>query len=414
MTLRVYRFALSAFVLGLTSVFMSGNVPSPAAAAALPRRTPAFIQLNTFQPLGFHGRLTLTGNSVGKILHTADGGQVFGFDVNQNGTDGLLGSAKTVSPQGQVVASLETFDQPSMTIVKTVIMTRTMDDWVTFGIFGADVGLVQHDHVVNGKNHRLYVTLNPVALNSINGTWTPPNASRFLLSQVAPNQNTATTAVLGENFSSTPLVFSTNVATNTFGPVFHLDPNRFGGADGPQLAIDTVHNDAVIATSPDAGRVGGQPPIIAIVDLTTGAFRQFSGVLIPPFNSGYVNGFAVDSATGIACTSTELDANVEFYNLATGSGFNVSLPGSNNNQFNSGEAVVNDPIHKLFLVAQPNGTVGPAGDSVVDIYDESGNLVKSIVGFKAAGVTPGLAVNPKTRTGYIDGPTFDAITKFTY
>jgi len=90
------------------------------------------------------------------------------------------------------------------------------------------------------------------------------------------------------------------------------------------------------------------------------------------------------------------------------------LPGSGGNQFNSGEAVVVDPIHHLFFVAQPNGTVGPQGDSVVDIFDEQGTLKKSITGFKAFGVTPELQVNPKTRVGFVSGPTPDAITEFGY
>ena len=208
--------------------------------------------------------------------------------------------------------------------------------------------------------------------------------------------------------------FSSNIAANTFGPVIKLDPNHFGLGDGPQLAEDTVSTHAVIATSPDGGRVGGQVPLIAIVDLATGNITQFNGVSIPPFFSGYVNGLGVDSATGIACTSTELDAMVEFYKLPDGSGFAVGLPGANGNQFYSGEAVVNDPIHKLFLVVQPNGSVGPQGDSVIDVFNERGRLIKSIIGFKAFSVTPQLQINPNTRTGFVSGPTDDAITLFTY
>jgi hypothetical protein len=170
----------------------------------------------------------------------------------------------------------------------------------------------------------------------------------------------------------------------------------------------------VLATSPDGGAVGGQVPLIAMVDLATGKIEQFNGVLIGIFHSGYVNGMAVDAATGIACTSTELDADVEFYDLASKNGFAVGIPGANGNQSFSGEAIVNDPIHKLFLVAQPSGSVGPPGGSVIDVFDESGHLVKSITGFKAFGITPGLAIDPGKRIGFIDGPTPDALTQFTY
>jgi hypothetical protein len=384
------------------------------AAVSGANQPPQYVRLYTMQPVGFGGRLTVTASSLGKVLHTADGGQIFGFDVNQNGTDGILASARTISPHGQVAASVETWDQTTLTITKTIVMTRSMDDFVAEGIFPNDVGLVLHEHVVNNTNHRSFHLLNPVTGNKFTGRWTPPNAANFLLDQIAVNQTTTTAAILGEDLNGGPLLFSSNIAADTFGPVFHLDPNHFSQADGPKIGEDIVHNKAVIATSPDAGRVGGQVPLIAIIDLATGKMRSFNGVGIPPFNSGYVNGFAVDSATGIGCTSTELDANIEFYTLADGSGFNVFLPGANGNQFNSAEAVLNDPIHKLFLVAQPNGSIGPSGDSVIYVYDEHGNLVKSITGFKAFGVTPGMVINPTLRTVYIQGPSDDALTRFTY
>jgi hypothetical protein len=384
----------------------------PLGAVAQPATS--FVRLYTLQPVGIGARLAVTGSSIGKVLHTADGGSVFGFDINQNGTDGLLASARTVTPQGQVAASVETFDHTTAKITKVIIRTRTMDDFVTYGIFAGDVGLVQHDHVVGNMDHRSWRLLNPVTGGAFTGKWTPPNASMFLLDQVAVNQSTPTTAVFGSDFSGMPLLFSSNVAANTFGPVFQLDPNHFSSGDGPKLAIDTVNNRAVIATSPDGGTVGGQVPLIAMIDLATGSITQFNGVKIPPFNSGYVNGFAVDSATGVACTSTELDASVEFYKLSNGSGFAVGLPGANGSQFNTGEQVLNDPIHKLFLVVQPNGTVGPQGDSVIDVFNEKGRLVKSIIGFKAFGVTPQMAINPAQRTGFVMGPSDDALTQFSY
>ena len=406
MLTRACKTLFGAVILALAPALIS----TPALAA---QPSGDAIRLYTLQPVGFGGRLVVTGFGVGKVLHTADGGQVFGFDVDQNGNDGLLGSARTISG-GHVVASVETFDQATAQIVKVVVATRTMDDWVTEGIFGNDVGLVLHEHVVNNHVTRSFHTLNPVTLNMFTGLWTPPNESNFLIQQVAVNQTTPTAAVLGYDFSGNPMVFSSNIAANTFGPVFHLDPNHFGGGDQPQLAEDTVHNLAVLATSPDGGAVGGQEPLIATVNLATGRMKQFNGVIIQPFHSGYVNGLGVDSATHIACTSTELDANVEFYDLVHQTGFAVGLPGANGNQLASGEAVLSDPIHKLFLVAQPNGSVGPAGDSVIDIFDEKGNLVKSITGFKAFGVTPGFAVNPAKRIGYIMGPASDALTQFTY
>lgn len=395
--------ACAAFATFVTPAFAFG---SPVSRDSVP--------LAIMQPAGFRGQLVARRLVVGKVLHTADGGQVFGFDVNQKGNDGVLGSAKTVSAQGQVIASVETFDQTTAKITKVVVSTNTMDDWVVESIVDNDVGLILHDHVVNNHDVRSFRTMNPVTANAFTGFWTPPNPTKFLIQQVAENQSIRTSAVLGYDLNDTPLLFSTDVAANTLGPVFHLDPNHFGGADAPQLAQDTVRNLAVLATSPDAGAVGGEEPIIATVNLTTGHMTQFDGIIIPPFHSGYVNGLAVDSATHIACTTTELDADVEFYDYLRGTGTAAGLPGAFGNQFNSGSAVVSDPIHKLFLVVQANGSIGPRGDSVIDIFDESGNLVESVIGFKAFSVTPGIAINPTKRLGFIMGPTADALTQFTY
>jgi len=359
------------------------------------------------------GRFSESGLSIGKIIHTADGGQIFGFSVDENGDDGLLASAQDTG--SGVKASVETFSQSTGTITKVIARTNTMDDFVDLGIAAGDVGLIEHEHVTGFlKVTRSFHILNPVTGNAFTGLWTPPSRSNLLVEQIADNQSTTQAAVFGITKSTdAPRLFASNIAANTFGPVFRLNPNLYGLADGPQLAEDVATGQAVFGLSPDGGSVGGSPPDIEMIDLSTGKQTGFQGVRIPPFNSGFVNGLAVDSTTGIACTTTELDASVEFYVLATGAGTAVQLPGSNGNQFNSGEGVAVDPIHHLFFVIQPNGTVGPPG-SVVDIFDEHGNLQTSITGFTAFSVTPELAVNPNTRVGFVSGPTSDAITEFAY
>ena len=63
------------------------------------------------------------------------------------------------------------------------------------------------------------------------------------------------------------------------------------------------------------------PGKIATVDLTTGTFTKFTGVGL-----GDVNGLAVDSATGTACTTTEIDFSVEFYNPRRRPGLRSRFP----------------------------------------------------------------------------------------
>ena len=63
------------------------------------------------------------------------------------------------------------------------------------------------------------------------------------------------------------------------------------------------------------------PGKIATVDLTTGTFTKFTGVGL-----GDVTAWRLIPLTGTACTTTEIDFSVEFYNLATQTGFAQPLP----------------------------------------------------------------------------------------
>lgn len=386
-------------------------VASATAASAAPRS----VELAVYAP-DLSGRLVPAGFTVGKVIHTADGGQVFGFDVDQAGDDGLLASSQTVSPQGQVKSSVETFSQSSGAIVKVVARVDTMDDFVALGIFAGDRGVIEHEHQRSLLDVvRSFHVLDPVTGGMFDAVLTPPNRSNIIVEGVPENQSTSQDAMFAITKSDDrPLLFSADVAANTFGPVFHIDPQLFSLGEQPQFAEDTATGQVVFGTSPDGGKVGGQVPVIGTIDLATGKVHGFAGVRIPPFNSGLVNGIAVDSSTDVACTTTELDASVEFYKLAQGTGIAVQLPGSGGNQGFTGETVAVDPLHHLFFVVQPNGTVGPPGGSVVDVYDEKGDLRTSITGFRAFSVTPGIILNPSTRTGFISGPTDDAITEFAY
>jgi hypothetical protein len=131
-----------------------------------------------------------------------------------------------------------------------------------------------------------------------------------------------------------------------------------------------------------------------------------------------VNGIAVDPVTGTACTTTEIDFSVEFYDLATQSGSIQPLPGAVN-QFFSGADVQFDPVNRLFLVAQPNSSTSSSGSSI-HVYDVAGNLIESINGLSfsnAGNVVPAhIALNPAKRLGFVDGPDpgVTQIQSFTY
>jgi len=353
------------------------------------------------------------GTGAGVIVQARFGGQILGFDIDQAGDEGVLTEYQNLD-NGNVLAAVETFSQTTGQILRVVVRTQRRDSFLTLGVVGNSVGLVEREHPRSLFNVvRTFLLLNPLSSNQVTGMWTPPVGTDHLVSLVSRNQGTSNNAVWTLDVSGNfrPTVFTSNVAANTFGPVIEVtDPDFTSGAN-PGFAYDSVRKRAVLGHS-----TLGNPFIagkIATVDLTTGAFTKFTGVGL-----GDVNGLAVDSSTGTACTTTEIDFSVEFYNLATQTGFAQPLPGATN-QFFSGADVEFDPVNHLFLVAQPNSSTASSGSSI-HVYDVSGNLIESINGLNfsnAFNVVPAhIALNPGKRIGFVDGPDIAAgqIQSFAY
>jgi WD40 repeat protein len=208
----------------------------------------------------------------------------------------------------------------------------------------------------------------------------------------------------------TPKVFSSNVGANTFGPVVKItDSNNFGSVP-PPIAYDSATNQAVLGGGPGCFLCR---PVIGVVDLVNSTLSEFNGI-----GFGFINGIAIDPDDGIFCTTTEDDANVEFYDLKAQTGFTVQLPNSGGQQFYSGADVEFDPIHKLFFVAQPNSSV--SSGSTIYVYDVHGTLQKTLNGFKFSNtfnvIPMHIALNPARRIGFVDGPDPNVtdIQSFTY
>ncbi len=370
--------------------------------ASAPPLAPSGAQLPAARQAGHH---TV---GLGKVLSSQKGGQIFGFDINQNGNDGVIATA----------SSIETFDQDTGQITKVFpkrVPSGTSYSFVN--ISAGDVGLVTRYVVPKGSifAKRFYNVMNPATAGKFTGKWTPP-VTDIQVEGAGPNQTTGKTAIFAIELQNddVPILFSSNVAKNTFGKVIHLNPSTFSLGDGPQFAQDTATNQAVIATSPDGGRVGGEAPINVLVNLKTGKQTQFTGLNEGPFGSGFVNGLAVDSRTGIAATTTELNAQVEFYNLAQQTGTAVQLPCTGNaSQGNSGAGIASDPVNGLFLVTDSFYCNGSQGSAIV-VYDESGNVVETITGFKFAIAEPPPAINPGKRMGWAFGPGFNQLQQFFY
>ena len=335
------------------------------------------------------------------IVQSMFGGQIFGFDIDQAGNEGVLSEALDLQG-GKTLAAVETFNQKTGAIVKVVKMTQSHDDFLTLGVVGNSIGLVEREHELALFDVvRTFNVLNPLSGNRFDGAWTPPVGTDHLVDEVSRNQGTANVAVFAEDISSNfqPTVFSSNIAANTFGPVITITDQDFVSGGSPPMAYDSATNQAILGHA----TLGNPfvPGKIATVDLVTGAFTKFTGVGL-----GDVNGIAVDPVTGTACTTTEIDFSVEFYNLATQMGSAQPLPGAVN-QFFSGADVQFDPVNRLFLVAQPNSSTASSGSSI-HVYDVAGDLLESINGLSfsnASNVVPAhIALHPSKRIGFVDGP----------
>jgi hypothetical protein len=334
------------------------------------------------------------------------GGQIFGYDVDRNGTEGLLSEILFLS-DGNLLIATETFDQTTGKIIKVVHKKKeTQDNFITLGVVGSHIGLEQVEHVKGGfVVKRTYNTLAPLDGNKFTGKWTPPIDDKTqLFEDIEGDQGTPKVAVMGSPYACCGrFVFGSDVGANTFGPIVTLTDSIFTGGVPPILAFDSKTNQAVLA------QAQGAPftiPEIALVNLSKGKISEFTGL-----GFGFVNGMAVDSKTGIACTTTETDNSAEFYNLAKRTGFIVQLP--NIGQY-SGATVAIDPVHKLFFIAHPV----PATTGQIHIYDEKGNLKKSLTGFTIGPGGTTIALNPSKRTGFVQAPGsnqgFSGLQSFAY
>ena len=357
--------------------------------------------------LAHAGHVSRNTVGLGNVL-TSNGGEIYGYDVDQNGSDGVLATATNV----------ETFDTSSGKITATFPAKNPPNvSYKTDGIFDGDVALMTRYVIPKGKLYakRFYDVLNPVTAMKFTGKWTPPIKDVDVL-QAGVNKATSTSALYAIELKKqdNPDIIVTDVGANKLLKLIHLDPNTFCGCNAPQFGQDYTTNQAVIAMSPDGGRVGGSAPVNVLVDLKTGKEKQWNGLNNGPFGSGYVNGLAVDSNTGIAATTTELNAQVEFYNLAQQTATFAQLPCTGpSSQYNSAWGIASDPVNGLFLVSDNNYCSGSQGSAIV-VYDESGNLVETITGFHFPIGVGAAALDPSKRMGWAVGPTLSQLQQFYY
>lgn len=343
------------------------------------------------------------------------GGLIFGFEVDPDGTEGLLSEA-VLNSDGTVTATVETFNQATGRIIRILSKTNTQDDFIAWTVAGS-IGLFGQEHVKGLLDvKRTFHVIDPLTGNQVTGNWASPINHKQIVNQVKPAFDGSPNVVvyaLSVSTSLNPLVFSSNLKNNTFGPAIEITDPNFTTETPPIIAFDPIRNQAILGHDKPSPFI--EPPLVGFVDLATGSFDVKTGLGL-----GVINGVAVDTENGILCTDTSFDSAVQFYNLSDFGGISVLLPGADpQTSTASGGDIEFDPINKLFLVAQEFSDGQLDNGSSIQVYDVAGNLVESIDGLNFQGgfdVFPiHITLNPNRRMGFVNGPDLTtAIQSFNY
>jgi len=343
----------------------------------------------------------------------ADGGFANnGFGIDQGGNDAFLTSGQQLA-NGTITTSLETFDQSTKAITRTVASQSTALYFTNgWGIWGSDVGLFGlFDLNTFASTFNL---LNP-AKGTVGPAWTPPSPNTLSISEGAANQADDHAAFLA--FDTTASInnawrlLTSDITANKFGTLIDLSPAVAGMIfpvfDG--IGQNTATNQAATPAGDFTNFCG--PPTIVTADLGTGTLSSFAGVTM-----GFPYGMAVDSATNTAVVPTICDGLAGIYDLGKKTGIVAHPKGS----VNIYPAI--DQTRGLIVMDQvvPGdfGLNNNATSSAV-VMDEHGNVLSTreqfffFNTFLTIGAN-NVQVNPTTRSAYTLGPGQQELEPFTY
>jgi hypothetical protein len=173
------------------------------------------------------------------IVRGRDGGLIFGFEIDPNGNEGLLAEA-VLNSDGTVSAKVETFSQSTGRILRIVERSETQDDFIGWGVAGS-IGLFEREHVQGFNVQRSFRLINPLDNHKVTGAWTPPIDADRIVNEFKPALDGSANAAiyaLSVNGSKPPLVFTSDLATNTFSSAIGITDPDFTTEAPPVIAFD--------------------------------------------------------------------------------------------------------------------------------------------------------------------------------
>ena len=346
---------------------------------------------------------------LGPVISDKFGGLIFGWSIDENGSDGLL--SEVTPPSGDPFTSVvEAFDQSTGKITKVIARQRSGAtggrELFVDSILANDVGLIDDEHDVNGERDDVFDVMAPVTGNKFTGTWAVPPGNGFLLWGLAdqesdPNSVMITTTYPVRNQPPAVQLVVANVPANQL--LYQLGPPSGDAINYPYLVAEDVQTKH--AYVPGANYQSET----VFIDYNTVTGRVSNNFVAPAF-SGPVMGMAIDSAKHVMCTTTQQNFSVQFYDIATRKQTLVVQIPNAEGEGQAGSSIAADSIRHLFLVTQPNSL---RGGSEIYVYSESGAIVESLAGFDF-GEGSGIQVNAATRTGFVPGAEPNQVQSFTY
>lgn len=378
---------------------------------------------------------------------TNDGGNLFwGYSINPNGNDGFLTSWSRNSNTGlQTASSVQTFDQTSNQIQQTVASsgdTVYLDRGPALypndiGVFGSQNMLdpmiapyVQINYpfltllAMAAFGDPTYNTLSPAT--SAVGPWTSPFTDRGENLFASANDIDANVEFLSNHMGSTFKVFASNLTNNTAGTPIDITSQQSVYSPGYSafayfaLGENSNTHESVIAGG-DISSCGslnapmGSPTLLTTIG-ANGNVNSFTTTA----GGGAPEALAVDSSTNRVAIADGCSDGFSIYDLSTNT---LVTHVQNFGECCSGDIFnieVDETAHRFIMTDFLTQGLGDANALLnIMVYDENGNLLKSIERFNMLGLSlhinnSEMQIHPSNHSGYILGPSGTQLEPFSY
>ena len=130
---------------------------------------------------------------LGPVVQSTFGGQIFGWDMDQSGTDGVL-TETAFEQNGSFINAVETFDETTGKITKVVQKTVRVNadvEPVVNAVAGNDVGIIDVARDIALKRDDRFDLMSPVSGGRITSRSVPPKAEGMVPNFVTNNQASA-------------------------------------------------------------------------------------------------------------------------------------------------------------------------------------------------------------------------------